>query len=170
MWCPEQLESIHQQRASLNPTPSLSQRGSAQCWRLRHSMLARWMLPTSIRGRLSQGAYIGRQALATHTRYLSALPPHSLLPMPALSPTMTSGNLAAWKKAVGDKIEAGDVVAEVETDKATVDYESVDEGYLAKILMPEGYACVCLCQCCTHHCSARTILRAILFLILFLPC
>jgi pyruvate dehydrogenase E2 component (dihydrolipoamide acetyltransferase) len=51
---------------------------------------------------------------------------------------MTSGNLASWKKAVGDKIEAGDVIAEVETDKATVDYEAVDEGIIAKILKPEG--------------------------------
>ena len=79
---------------------------------------------------------ISRQA----ARRLSTLPPHSLLPMPALSPTMTSGNLASWKKAEGEKIEAGDVIAEVETDKATVDYEAVDEGFLAKILVQEGCA------------------------------
>jgi hypothetical protein len=71
-------------------------------------------------------------------RQLSSLPPHTLLPMPALSPTMTTGNLAAWKKKAGDAIAAGDVIAEVETDKATVDYEVVDEGILAKILVPEG--------------------------------
>ena len=51
---------------------------------------------------------------------------------------MTSGNLAAWKKSEGDKIEVGDVIAEVETDKATVDYEAQDEGYVAKILVQEG--------------------------------
>jgi pyruvate dehydrogenase E2 component (dihydrolipoamide acetyltransferase) len=69
---------------------------------------------------------------------MSSLPPHTLLGMPALSPTMTSGNLAAWKKSAGDKIEVGDVVAEVETDKATVDYEAQDEGFVAKILVEEG--------------------------------
>ena len=76
--------------------------------------------------------------LAAGVRLLSSLPPHTILPMPALSPTMTSGNLAAWKKAEGDKIDVDEVLAEVETDKATVDYESQDEGYLAKILVPEG--------------------------------
>jgi len=67
-----------------------------------------------------------------------ALPPYTELPMPALSPTMTSGNLASWKKAEGEEIAVGDVIAEVETDKATVDYEAQDEGILAKILIPEG--------------------------------
>jgi hypothetical protein len=71
-------------------------------------------------------------------RRLSTLPPHTFLPMPALSPTMTQGNLAVWKKAEGDEICAGDVIAEVETDKATVDYEAVDEGFLAKILVSAG--------------------------------
>jgi pyruvate dehydrogenase E2 component (dihydrolipoamide acetyltransferase) len=58
--------------------------------------------------------------------------------MPALSPTMSEGNLAKWRKNVGDKVEAGDVLAEVETDKATVDFESVEEGYIAKIFVPDG--------------------------------
>ena len=71
-------------------------------------------------------------------RCLSTLPSHTLLPMPSLSPTMTSGNLAAWKLKEGDSFSAGDVLAEVETDKATVDYESVDDGIIAKILVPEG--------------------------------
>ena len=79
-------------------------------------------------------------AVALARRGLCSLPPHSLLPMPALSPTMTSGNLAAWKKAEGDAINVGDVIAEIETDKATVDYESQDDGFLAKIIMPEGCA------------------------------
>ena len=51
---------------------------------------------------------------------------------------MTSGNLAVWKLKEGDSFSAGDVLAEVETDKATVDYESVDDGIIAKILVPEG--------------------------------
>ena len=53
---------------------------------------------------------------------------------------MTAGNLASWKIKEGDAINAGDVVAEVETDKATVDYEAVDDGFLAKILIAEGCA------------------------------
>lgn len=58
--------------------------------------------------------------------------------MPALSPTMTEGNLAKWLKKEGDKVEAGDVIAEIETDKATMEVEAVDEGILGKILISEG--------------------------------
>jgi len=58
--------------------------------------------------------------------------------MPALSPTMTEGNLAKWLKAEGDAVNAGDVLAEIETDKATMEVEAVDEGTLGKILVPEG--------------------------------
>ncbi|MBL8577118.1 MAG: pyruvate dehydrogenase complex E1 component subunit beta [Mesorhizobium sp.] len=58
--------------------------------------------------------------------------------MPALSPTMEEGNVSKWLKKVGDKITAGDVIAEIETDKATMEVEAVDEGTLAKIVVPEG--------------------------------
>ena len=58
--------------------------------------------------------------------------------MPALSPTMEEGTLAKWLKKVGDPVKAGDVIAEIETDKATMEVEAVDEGTLAKILVPEG--------------------------------
>lgn len=58
--------------------------------------------------------------------------------MPALSPTMTEGNLAKWTKKEGDKIKAGDVIAEIETDKATMEVEAVDEGILGKIVVPDG--------------------------------
>ncbi|GIX10839.1 pyruvate dehydrogenase complex dihydrolipoamide acetyltransferase [Elioraea sp.] len=60
--------------------------------------------------------------------------------MPALSPTMTEGTLARWLKKEGDTIKAGEVIAEIETDKATMEVEAVDEGVLAKILVPEGTA------------------------------
>src|SRR6266699_1432163 len=60
--------------------------------------------------------------------------------MPALSPTMEKGNLAKWMKNVGDKVKAGDVIAEIETDMATMEVEAVDEGTLGKILVPEGTA------------------------------
>jgi pyruvate dehydrogenase E2 component (dihydrolipoamide acetyltransferase) len=58
--------------------------------------------------------------------------------MPALSPTMTEGNLARWLKKEGDEVHSGDVIAEIETDKATMEYESADEGRLGKIIVPEG--------------------------------
>ena len=58
--------------------------------------------------------------------------------MPALSPTMTEGTLAKWLKAEGDDVKAGDVIAEIETDKATMEVEAVDEGKLGKILVPAG--------------------------------
>ena len=66
--------------------------------------------------------------------------------MPALSPTMEKGNLAKWRKKEGDAIAPGDVIAEIETDKATMDYEAVDAGTLAKIVVPEGTADVAVNQ------------------------
>src|SRR3712207_6252441 len=58
--------------------------------------------------------------------------------MPALSPTMTEGKLAKWLKREGEEVRAGDVIAEIETDKATMEVEAVDEGTLTRILVPEG--------------------------------
>ncbi len=58
--------------------------------------------------------------------------------MPALSPTMEEGKLAKWVKAEGDEVRSGDVIAEIETDKATMEVEAVDEGKLGKILVPAG--------------------------------
>jgi len=60
------------------------------------------------------------------------------LKMPALSPTMEQGTLAKWLKAEGDRIEPGDIIAEIETDKATMEFEAIDEGVLEKILVPAG--------------------------------
>src|SRR5215475_9669165 len=58
--------------------------------------------------------------------------------MPALSPTMEEGKLAKWHVKEGDSVKAGDVLAEIETDKATMEFESIDEGRIAKLLVPEG--------------------------------
>src|SRR3954465_6014485 len=58
--------------------------------------------------------------------------------MPALSPTMTEGNLAKWLKKEGDEVKSGDVIAEIETDKAAMEGEAVDEGTLGKIIVQEG--------------------------------
>jgi pyruvate/2-oxoglutarate dehydrogenase complex dihydrolipoamide acyltransferase (E2) component len=66
------------------------------------------------------------------------LPMSTNILMPALSPTMEQGKLAKWLKKEGDQIKSGDVLAEIETDKATMEVEAVDEGILAKILIPDG--------------------------------
>src|ERR1700739_3461572 len=58
--------------------------------------------------------------------------------MPALSPTMTEGKIARWLKNEGEPVHSGDVLAEIETDKATMEVEAIDEGVLAKIVVPEG--------------------------------
>src|SRR5436305_232368 len=58
--------------------------------------------------------------------------------MPALSPTMEEGKLAKWHVKEGDAVKAGDILAEIETDKATMEFESIDEGRIGKILIPEG--------------------------------
>src|SRR5437764_8137847 len=60
------------------------------------------------------------------------------LKMPALSPTMEEGTLAKWLVKEGDTVKSGDILAEIETDKATMEFEAVDEGKIAKILVPEG--------------------------------
>ncbi|ESQ29985.1 hypothetical protein EUTSA_v10011375mg [Eutrema salsugineum] len=68
----------------------------------------------------------------------SDLPPHQEIGMPSLSPTMTEGNIARWLKKEGDKVAPGEVLCEVETDKATVEMECMEDGYLAKIVKAEG--------------------------------
>ena len=73
-------------------------------------------------------------------RLFAALPPHQMVGLPLLSPTMTKGTIAKWLKKEGEAFKPGSVIAEVETDKATVGFEATDEGYLARILVPEGTA------------------------------
>lgn len=71
-------------------------------------------------------------------RLYSSYPAYTVINMPALSPTMTHGNLANWSKKEGDQLAVGEVLAEVETDKAVMDFEFQDDGYLAKLLVEEG--------------------------------
>ena len=68
----------------------------------------------------------------------ASFPSHEVMSMPALSPTMSEGTLLKWKKSVGDEISAGDVLAEIETDKASMEWEAQEDGVLAQILVPEG--------------------------------
>ncbi|DAZ94787.1 TPA: hypothetical protein N0F65_002400 [Lagenidium giganteum] len=71
-------------------------------------------------------------------RAFASYPPHEVVGLPALSPTMEQGNLAKWRMKEGDRITAGDIICEIETDKAVVDYEAQDDMFLARILVPEG--------------------------------
>jgi pyruvate dehydrogenase E2 component (dihydrolipoamide acetyltransferase) len=68
----------------------------------------------------------------------TSYPKHVVVPLPALSPTMETGNIASWNVKVGDEVEEADVVCEIETDKAVVGFESMDEGFVAKIIYGDG--------------------------------
>ena len=91
----------------------------------------------SSRARAARAA-LDASARARFASSSSTLPEHVVLPMPALSPTMERGGIARWHRAIGDEIKAGDAIADVETDKATMAMEATDDGYLAAILVPEG--------------------------------
>lgn len=71
-------------------------------------------------------------------RYYADLPEHTKVLLPALSPTMETGSIISWEKKEGDKLNEGDLLAEIETDKATMGFETPEEGYLAKIFYPAG--------------------------------
>lgn len=86
-----------------------------------------------LNGRL-QVAYHGSRSFSSN----SDLPPHIKVTLPALSPTMELGTIVSWEKKEGDKLNEGDLLAEIETDKATMGFETPEEGYLAKILLPAG--------------------------------
>ncbi|GLE09758.1 hypothetical protein PINS_up021598 [Pythium insidiosum] len=73
-------------------------------------------------------------------RAFSSLPDHEVVGLPALSPTMETGTIAKWMKKEGELVAAGDIICQVETDKAVVDFEAQDDFHLAKILKPEGAA------------------------------
>ncbi|KAG9410499.1 pyruvate dehydrogenase complex dihydrolipoamide acetyltransferase component (E2) [Aphanomyces cochlioides] len=75
---------------------------------------------------------------AQWTRHFASYPPHEVVGLPALSPTMEQGNLSKWLLKEGDAITAGDIICQIETDKAVVDYEAQDDMFLARILVPEG--------------------------------
>jgi len=72
------------------------------------------------------------------SRWMSDLPYHLVVGMPALSPTMEAGVIAEWKVAEGDSFVAGDALAEIETDKASIDFEAQDDGVVAKLLVEAG--------------------------------
>merc|ERR1719461_1576329 len=71
-------------------------------------------------------------------RHYSSYPPHNQVKLPALSPTMEMGTIVTWEKKEGDQVSEGDLLCEIETDKATMGFETPEEGYLAKIIIPAG--------------------------------
>ncbi|KAL2267894.1 hypothetical protein VTJ83DRAFT_5171 [Remersonia thermophila] len=96
------------------------------------------MLAPIVRRQVLQHARLARVALPSLTRWYASFPPHTIVKMPALSPTMTAGNIGAWQKKPGDLISPGEVLVEIETDKAQMDFEFQEEGVLAKILTETG--------------------------------
>ncbi|KKA26156.1 hypothetical protein TD95_003602 [Thielaviopsis punctulata] len=92
------------------------------------------MISNVLRRHLAQPSVI-RSAFV---RYYASYPPHSIIKMPALSPTMTAGGIGAWSKKPGDSIEPGEVLVEIETDKAQMDFEFQEEGVIAKLLVETG--------------------------------
>ncbi|KAL6016385.1 pyruvate dehydrogenase complex dihydrolipoamide acetyltransferase component (E2) [Candidozyma auris] len=84
-------------------------------------------------------SFLASQVSLTMARlYSSKFPDHTVIHMPALSPTMTQGGIMSWSKNVGDQLSPGEPIAEIETDKASMDFEFQEEGYLAKILVEAG--------------------------------
>ncbi|GAO17368.1 hypothetical protein UVI_02038880 [Ustilaginoidea virens] len=98
------------------------------------------MLSAAIRKRVLTPTYNAlRTGFAPHVvRYYASFPDHQVVKMPALSPTMQAGNIGAWQKKAGDSIAPGDVLVEIETDKAQMDFEFQEEGVIAKILKESG--------------------------------
>jgi len=95
-----------------------------------HTLSREWLSDLQASSRIACGGSLPRT--------MSSLPPHNELGLPKLSPTMDTGNIVKWLKAEGDAVSAGDALAEIETDKATLDFDTTDDGFLAKILLPDG--------------------------------
>ncbi|KAF6790363.1 dihydrolipoyllysine-residue acetyltransferase component- pyruvate dehydrogenase complex [Colletotrichum sojae] len=96
------------------------------------------MISTVLRRRVLPGSLLRSNLSSQILRCYASYPPHTVIKMPALSPTMTAGNIGAWQKAAGDSIAPGDVLVEIETDKAQMDFEFQEEGVIAKLLKESG--------------------------------
>lgn len=125
--------------------PTVSRRGESNTNRIRF-MATSNHIHTFLREATAPGASAASSSLSSlvSVRHLSSsrteeYPPHTLFPMPALSPTMVTGSIASWSRAEGDAFGAGDALCTIETDKAAVDFEAQDDGILAKILVPPGH-------------------------------
>lgn len=96
------------------------------------------MLSAVLRRRVLRPDLLRSCVSAQLIRCYASFPPHQVIKMPALSPTMTAGNIGAWQKKPGDAITPGEVLVEIETDKAQMDFEFQEEGVIAKILKESG--------------------------------
>nr|XP_036579460.1 dihydrolipoyllysine-residue acetyltransferase component- pyruvate dehydrogenase complex [Colletotrichum truncatum]KAF6787007.1 dihydrolipoyllysine-residue acetyltransferase component- pyruvate dehydrogenase complex [Colletotrichum truncatum] len=96
------------------------------------------MITTVLRRRVLPQTLLRSNLSSQILRCYASYPPHTVIKMPALSPTMTAGNIGAWQKKPGDSIAPGDVLVEIETDKAQMDFEFQEEGVIAKILKEAG--------------------------------
>ena len=110
-------------------------------------MIPRLIAQGAVRSQTALASRISRVAAAatsnaaaqqSSSRWFASYPPHEVVGLPALSPTMESGSIASWNVAEGEAFAAGDSLANIETDKATVDLEATDDGYIAKILAEAG--------------------------------
>ena len=115
------------------------------------------MLVPALRRQALQQAKLARIALPSLARWYASYPPHTIVKMPALSPTMTAGNIGAWQKKPGDSIEPGEVLVEIETDKAQMDFEFQEEGVVAKILKETGEKDVAVGNVCPPMCFRELI-------------
>lgn len=102
------------------------------------SIVSRRILSQVCRSNLIGKSALQGVAASQPTRWMSNLPYHLVVGMPALSPTMEAGVISEWKVGEGDSFIAGDSLAEIETDKATIDFEAQDDGVVAKILVEAG--------------------------------
>lgn len=100
------------------------------------SQLSRRVLSTSLRSSSRFG--LAAPISSSSSRLFSSLPDHEVVGMPALSPTMETGTISVWNVKEGEAFSAGDSLAEIETDKASMDFEAQDDGVIAKILMEAG--------------------------------
>ncbi|EFQ33809.1 pyruvate dehydrogenase complex dihydrolipoamide acetyltransferase [Colletotrichum graminicola] len=96
------------------------------------------MISTVLRRTVRPNALLRSNLSSQILRCYASYPPHTVIKMPALSPTMTAGNIGAWQKKAGDSIAPGDVLVEIETDKAQMDFEFQEEGVIAKLLKESG--------------------------------
>ncbi|XP_035241379.1 dihydrolipoyllysine-residue acetyltransferase component of pyruvate dehydrogenase complex, mitochondrial-like [Anguilla anguilla] len=138
-------KAVNLSRPQLSSGPLVRSRSGPGCSHLKryHSGGSTRILPLCYPTKYStanvHGSLKGKQIVCCYqSKRFYSLPPHQKVDLPALSPTMQMGTIARWEKKEGDKINEGDLIAEVETDKATVGFELLEECYLAKILVPEG--------------------------------
>ncbi|KAL0944894.1 dihydrolipoyllysine-residue acetyltransferase component- pyruvate dehydrogenase complex [Colletotrichum truncatum] len=108
------------------------------------------MITTVLRRRVLPQTLLRSNLSSQILRCYASYPPHTVIKMPALSPTMTAGNIGAWQKKPGDSIAPGDVLVEIETDKAQMDFEFQEEGVIAKILKEAGEKDVAVGNVCLN--------------------